>query len=282
MTSENVLRNILTKKYGKAAAAFPAGPEDGLAAAAAAMAAPPTEAAAAAAAATADGTLTPTQVFEGYPAGCPEEDGQPPSAQGDVTPAGDDDDVDDSDPAWAAAAAATPTRSTTAPSIPLTPAAAAATTVALTAASGSATVGLGSAAGSADQSLHPKLLEVLHGVHAQLYVHSESIKEINGKGPAAGSPKAGHGEVRDMFKQLLAGKHSQRAKTEKLASYVGKGIQDVRQEVALKTDSLNDKVNQVQADFEMKFMQLEKKYGSRSPPLGCRTPRLQLLLAAAA
>ena len=103
---------------------------------------------------------------------------------------------------------------------PLAPAAAtAATTAALTAASGSATVGLGSA-GSADQPLHPKLLEVLHGVQAQLYVHSESIKEISGKGPAAGSPKAGHDEVRDMFKQLLAGQRDQKAKTEKLASYV--------------------------------------------------------------
>ena len=28
----------------------------------------------------------------------------------------------------------------------------------------------------------------------------------------------------------------------------------------------------MQADFDMKFMQLEKKYKSRSPPLGCRSP----------
>ena len=285
LTSENVLRKMLTKKYGKAAAAFPAGPEDGLAAAAAAaaaataLAAPPPEAAVAAAAATADGTLTPTQVFEGYPAGYPEEDGQLPSAQGDVTPeAGDD--MDDSDPAWsaAAAAAATPTRSATASSTPLTPAAAAAaaaaaaTMAALTAVSGAASAGLGPAVGSADQPLHPKLLEVSHGVQAQLYAHSESIKEINGKGPAAGSPKAGHDEVRDMFRQLLAGQNDQKAKTMKLASYVEKGLHCVRQEVALKTDNLNDKVNQMQADFDIKFTQLEKKYASRPPPLGCRSP----------
>ena len=49
-------------------------------------------------------------------------------------------------------------------------------------------------------------------------------------------------------------------------------MHDVRQEVTLKHDSLNDKVNQMQNDFEMKSKELEKKYESRQPPLGCRSP----------
>ena len=126
--------------------------------------------------------------------------------------------------------------------------------------------------GAAGVPLHPQLLEALNGVKAQLFVHSESIKEINKRGPAHGSPKAGHDEVRYMFKELLAGQRDQNQKTEKLAAYVEKGLHDVRQEVTLKHDSLNDKVNQMQNDFELKFKELEKKYESRPPPLGCRSP----------
>ena len=127
----------------------------------------------------------------------------------------EEEDDDDSDPAWTAAAgvAAAQLEAATEAERFLCGLPAAAAPPAVVTAGEAAAAATAATVGAAGTPLHPQLLEALNGVKAQLFVHSESVKEINRRGPAHGSPKAGHDEVRDVFKELLAGQRDQNQKT---------------------------------------------------------------------